>query len=141
MDYYQLPLKLGEVIRQEEHPKCVLSDSVAALLHLISITHFGECKYDESFGCEIWEHDFENISNTQLYKEQLRKLIQETLERYEPRLAVIRVDIQIDQVDYNAGRRRTKSRISLDVKGTLTKTNETFAFAEQFFIGPLSYTL
>lgn len=140
-DYYQIPFRFNQLTERQDHPKCELAESVVSMLHLITITHFGECKFDETFGCEIWEHDFENITNTQLYKEQLRKSIQQTIEVYEPRLSISRVDIQIEQVDSQIGKKRTKSRINLHVKGTLSKTNEPFSFKEQFYIGPLSYTL
>ncbi|TLX71649.1 GPW/gp25 family protein [Labilibacter sediminis] len=139
--YYQIPLKLGEMIHQQEHEKCSLSKSVATMLHLVLITNLGECKFDEGFGCEIWEHDFENIANIQLYKEKLRKSIKQTIEKYEPRLNITRFDIQIEQIENRVNNRRTKSRISLYVKGTLIKTNEVFTYSEQFFIGPLSYML
>ncbi len=141
MEYYHIPFRFSSIIEKQDHPRCELGESVASMLRLISITHFGECKSDETFGCEIWEHDFENISNTQLYKEQLRKSIQNTIETYEPRLNISRVDIQIEQVDSQIGNRRTKSRINLHVKGALLRTNEAFSFTEQFYIGPLSYTL
>ena len=140
-DYYNLPLKLGDLIEKKEHKRCTLSESVAAMIHLIAISHFGECKHDESFGCEIWEHDFESITNPQLYKEQLKESIQKTIEIYEPRLSISRVEIQIEQIEQRAGNRRTKSRISIHVKGSLKKTNEQFVCTEKFFIGPLSYTL
>jgi len=129
------------MIQQKEHPRCDLKNSIASMIHLITISHFGEYKHDERFGCEIWEHDFENISNTQIYKEQLRKSIQETIERYEPRLSIRRINIQMEQIEIRIGNRRTKSRISLHVKGSMIKTNEVFSYAEQFFIGPLSYSL
>ena len=138
-EFYTIPLQLGKVTRKKEIPKCGLPDSVAQMIHLIVTTGFGECKYNPSFGCEIWEKDFENIVNSQLYRENLRKSIQYTIEKQEPRLTGIRVDIQMEQVDYRMFNRRTKSRIRIRITGMLTKTNEPFTFSDQFFIGPLSY--
>lgn len=66
--YYKIPLNLNRVVSRKEIDKCSLAESVANMIHLIGVTYFGECKFDESFGCEIWEHDFENISNTQQYR-------------------------------------------------------------------------
>ena len=139
--YYNLPLNLADIVEKKEHQKCSLNESVASMIHLIITSHFGEFNHDSSFGCEIWEHDFENIINTQLYKDQLKKSIQQTVEKHEPRLSNIRVDIQIEQIESLVGNRRAKSRIKLHIRGSLIKTNETFVFTEQFFIGPLSYTL
>lgn len=138
-DYYKLPLRLGALSQKQEHPKCSLQDSVSGLIHLIAITYFGECKHDESFGCEIWEHDFENISNSQKHRERLIKSIKRTIEKQEPRLNNIAIDIQIEQIDYMMFQRRIKSKIMLKVKGKLTSTNEPFLHIDEFFIGPLSY--
>lgn len=139
MEYYRLPFQPGRVMEKKEHPKCSLADSVAALLHLVAVTNFGDYTHDPTFGCEIWEHDFENISNSQIFREKLRVSIQATIEKHEPRLSNVRVGIQIDQIDYRMGQRRIKSRIRLKVDATLTLTNEPFTFTDQFFIGPLSY--
>ena len=140
-DYYNLPLQLVDLIEKKEHPRCTLNESVAMMIHLITTSHFGEYKHDDSFGCEIWEHDFENIGNTQLYKDQLRRSIKQTVETHEPRLSEVWVDIQIEQIESRVGNRRIKSRIRLHIKGSLSMTNEPFVFTEQFFIGPLSYVL
>lgn len=137
--YYKLPLNLGRLVAQKEIDKCTLSESVTDMIHLIAITYFGECKHDESFGCEIWEHDFENISNTQQYREKLIRSIRQTIERQEKRLMNIQVDIKLEQIDFSMVQRRIKSRITLKVSGTLVATNESFFHTDQFFVGPLSY--
>jgi len=138
-EYYKLPLKSGDLCRGKEIPKCSLSDSVAQIIHLIATTGFGECKYNQSFGCEIWELDFENIINSQLYREKLRKSIQRTIETHEPRISSAKVDIQMEQIDYMMFNRKIKSRIRVKIIGMLAKTNEPFNYTDQFFIGPLSY--
>jgi phage baseplate assembly protein W len=139
LEYYQFPLKPDDLIQKKEHPRIPLRDSVSRVIHLITITHFGEFKADESFGCEIWEFDFENVTNSQLFKEQIKNSLMQTIAKHETRLSQIRVDIQVQQVEFRVLNRRTKSRISLKVDGVLTKTNETFTYSEAFFIGPLSY--
>ncbi|MBW6534109.1 MAG: GPW/gp25 family protein [Mariniphaga sp.] len=126
-------------MNKQEQSKCSLTDSVAGLIHLIAVTSYGECKHDISFGCEIWEHDFENIANSQIFREKLRSSIQNTIEKHEPRLTNVKVGIQIDQIDYRMDRHRIKSRIRLKVDAILVMTNESFTFTDQFFIGPLSY--
>lgn len=138
-DFYKLPFRPDRLIKKMEHPKCSLAESVAALIHLIAITNFGDYSHDPTFGCEIWEHDFENISNSQIFREKLRSSIQDTIEKHESRLTNIRVNIQIDQIDYRMIQRRIKSRIRLRVDATLAMTNEAFTYADQFYIGPLSY--
>jgi phage baseplate assembly protein W len=140
-DYYKMAFQPDRLMKKKEHPKCSLSDSVAGMIHLIVVTGFDECKFDESFGCEIWEHDFENVVNSQLYREQLRDSIQQSIEKHEPRINNIKVTIQIEQIDYRLSSRRVKSRIKIKVDATLVMTNESFSYTDQIFIGPLSYYL
>jgi phage baseplate assembly protein W len=138
-EYYKIPLKLGTVCRKAENPKCSLSDSVIQMIHLIVTSSYGECRHNPAFGCEIWELDFENMVNTQIYRDNLRRSIQNTIEMHEPRLTDPKVDVQVEQIDYFMFTRRVRSRIRIRVSGTLTKTNEPIYFTDQFFIGPLSY--
>jgi len=138
-EYYYFPLKPADLIQKKEHPRISLKDSVSRVIHLITITHFGEYKPDESLGCEIWDFDFDNITNYQLFKEQVKKSFIRTIEKYEPRLSQIKIDIQIQQVEIRVKNRRTKSQITLRVDGILTKTNEAYSYTENFYIGPLSY--
>lgn len=138
-DYYYFPLQPLELIQKKEHRRISLKDSVSRVIHLLTITHFGEYKPDESFGCEIWEFDFENVTNSQLFKEQIRESLKLTIAKHEPRLSQVRIDIQIQQIEFRVVNRRMKSRITLKVDGVLTKTNEPFSYIENFFIGPLSY--
>ncbi|MCX6252201.1 MAG: GPW/gp25 family protein [Bacteroidetes bacterium] len=138
-EFYHIPLHLGEIPFKKESPRCTLKESVARMIHLIAITNYGEYKPDETFGCEIWEFDFENISNSQLFKEQLMKSLKGNIEKHETRLSNVRVNIQLEQVEVMVTNRRTKSRITLSVEGILSRTNEPFYHTERFFLGPLSY--
>jgi phage baseplate assembly protein W len=138
-EYYDFPLKTSDLSQKKEHPRISLMDSVSRMIHMISITHFGEFKYDESLGCEIWDYDFVNITNYQLFKENIRSSLLQTIADYEPRLSDVRIDVQIQQVEIKVRNRRTKCQITLKVDGMLTKTNEPYTYHENFFIGPLSY--
>ena len=138
-DYYYFPLKTSDLIQKKEHPRVSLKESVSRVLHLIAITHFGEYKPDESLGSEIWEYDFDNITNYLRFKEEVTKSFIHSLKHHEPRLSQVRIEIQIQQIEIRLNNRRTKSQITLKVDGILTMTNENFTYTENFFIGPLSY--
>jgi predicted component of type VI protein secretion system len=137
--YYPPPLNLGEVMRQREMPRINLRESISRWLHILFVTRYGECKHDETFGCQIWEHDFENISNIQKFKEELTRSIIASVISHEPRLADVKAEIQVEQVEYVVKNRRIKIRIGIRVRGTIRKTNEPFVHLENFFVGPLSY--
>jgi phage baseplate assembly protein W len=137
--YYSMPLNLGDIIHKKEQPRIALKESISAWIHLLLVTHFGEYKNDESFGCQIWEHDFENIANSQKFKDELQKAILQSITVHEPRITDIRLDVQIEQVEVFFQNRRIKIRIGVKLMGTIRKTNESFMHTESFFIGPLSY--
>jgi phage baseplate assembly protein W len=137
--YYDIPLNLGEVIHKKELPRISLKESISKWIHILVVTRYGECKHDDTFGCQIWEHDFENITNSQKFKEELSKAILNSIAIHEPRLTDIRVDIQIEQVELALQNRRVKIRIGIRIRGNIRKTNESFTHHENFFIGPLSY--
>lgn len=139
MDYYKVPLKLDQIVKKQDVNRCSLKESVAGMIHLIATSNFGECKHDETFGCEIWNHDFENITNAQTFKENVRASMIEAIAKFEKRIEFVKVDIEFEQVLTSIRRRRVKNRVSLIVTGKLVITNEDFVFREHFFIGPLSY--
>lgn len=137
--YYTIPLSLGDIIRKKEQPRISLKESIDAWIHLLLVTRFGEFKDDESFGCQIWEHDFETITNSQKFKDDLQKAILQSITIHEPRLTDIRIELQIEQIELMLQSRRIKIRIAIKIRGTIRKTNELFLHMESFFIGPLSY--
>ena len=138
-EYYTFPLKPADLIRKKEHPRISFQDSVSQMIHLITITHFGEYKPDESLGCEIWDFDFDNITNYQLFKEQIKGSLIKSIAKHEPRISQVRVEIDIQQVETRVNNKRTKTRITLKINGILTRTNEPIFYTDNFFIGPLSY--
>jgi len=138
-DYLQIPLQLDLVTRQKRLKRCSLSDSVAGMIHLITITHFGENKQEESFGNELWEFDFETIDNAQAFKERLAESLEAAIIEHEKRLSSIKVSVGFDQVVTTVYKRRVRQRIQIGIQGTLRKTNESFNHNEVFYMGPLSY--
>ncbi len=138
-NYYTIPFELSDVMKKEDCSMISLPQSVANMLHLITITRFGECKHDVEFGCAVWDHDFETITNMQSFKENVKSSLEKALSKYENRLNRVVVDVGIKQFQSVLKKRRVKNRISIEVRGKLVHTNEDFNWREHFFIGPLSY--
>jgi len=138
-EFLKLPLNAEQLTSQQNLKRCTLSESVADMLHLITTSHFGEFKQDESFGNELWERDFEAIDNVQVFREELGEALEKSYKLHERRLNNIKVIVEFDQVMTKIMNRRIKQRIRIQIQGTLKKTNEDFSHKEVFFIGPLSY--
>lgn len=140
-NYFKIPFDVGSLITNRSIDKCSLEQSIAHNIHLINTSHFGEYSYDDSFGCCIWDVDFDNLSSTSKIKEIIRKSLLESLKNHEKRLTKIRVEVNVRQEELNEIKNSIiiKKKVSLKIKGKIAKTNEDFAYNEFFYIGPLSY--
>lgn len=135
-----LPLDLGKVMRQEEHPKCSLIESVKHHLHLLVTTAFGEFPEDPAFGCGIWEFDFDNLTSAHKLREYIRESLQASVLQHEQRVGNLRVTIGLRQEEVpEQESSRVKKRIDVTIAGVLVSTNEPFVYRDSFFVGPLSY--
>lgn len=140
MEYYTLPLDLGKIMRQDEHPKCSLLDSVKHHLHLLVTTAFGEFPEDPRFGCGIWEHDFDNLTSAHKLREYIRESLLQSVSVHEHRVGGLRVIIGLRQEEIpEQESSRIKKRIDVTITGLLLLTNEPFTYRDSFFVGPLSY--
>lgn len=138
-EYLHIPIQAELITRKKEIKRCSLNDSVVEMVHLVCTTHFGENKEDDSFGNELWEHDFIAIENAQAFKEKISQSVQKAIAQHERRLGNVQVRVDFEQALTTAYNRRVKQRIRINVKGILRKTNEPFSHTEVFFMGPLSY--
>lgn len=85
-----MPLQADTIMRRQEHATCSLRHSVAQQLHLLITTAFGEVPADESFGCNIWEHDFDNLTSGSKMKELIRQSLLLAIELHEKGWSVFR---------------------------------------------------
>ena len=141
LQYFSLPLDFGKVMRQEEHPRVSIQQSVIQHLHLLLTTAFGEFSGDEDFGCGIWDHDFDNVTSAHKLKEIIRQSLLKSIQEKEKRLTGVRVDLLIiqEEVPENTGMHSVKKKINITVTGVLQLTNERLNFRDSFYVGPLSY--
>ena len=141
LEYFSLPLDFGKVMRQEEHPRVSIQQSVIQHLHLLLTTAFGEFSGDEDFGCGIWDHDFDNVTSAHKLKEIIRQSLLKSIQEKEKRLTGVRVDLLIIQEDVpeTSGMHSVKKKINITITGVLQLTNERLNFRDSFYVGPLSY--
>ncbi|GAB2530545.1 GPW/gp25 family protein [Spirosoma aerophilum] len=137
--YYALPLRLDEILQRKPLPTCSLPQSIAQNLYLILTTHFAESRFDESFGCSLWDEDFSNQINSR-WKEDIRQSIETSVAKHEKRLIQVRVrvDLADQEIQLSRTNRRVKRRLHVWIDGTLTRTNEPFSFQRSLFLAPLS---
>lgn len=139
--YYTIPINFKEIIEKKEAVKTNLEQSIAQYINLTLTTSFGECKFDELYGCRIWEMEFDILAKSNILKYQIQNDVKETLEIHEKRLILKDVNVDINEVrssSYNNSL-RMKKKVYVIVEGFVKKTNRPFKFKLDFFVGPLSY--
>lgn len=140
-DYLDIPFACNTIMRQKDAGRIDLKSSIHNMIHLITVTAYDEVRHDPLFGTEIYEFDFENIYNTNVLRDHLRKSVLQAVNSNEKRLINVNIDLKIDQVEMSTrfGGKRVKTQIQMKVNAVIDKTNEPFQHDEVFYIGPLSY--
>lgn len=140
-NYFSLPFNSKSIITNKEHNKCTIKESISHFIHLLTTSYFGECTFDDSFGCSIWDVDFDNLSSVNKIKNEISDSLSNSLKLHEKRLAKINIEVSIRQEEITVQNESTivKKKVSLQIKGKVKKTAEDFLYKEYFYIGPLSY--
>ena len=141
--YYELPVSFGDLIKKKRLPKNELYQSVEQHIYLIMITRFGEYRFDPSFGCSVWDYDFDILPKINAWKSEIEKSISELLVKLEPRLkeVVVKVSISLEEFKNFKIKKivRIKRKIGINVKGRLVTTNEVFERKDyEIFFSPIS---
>jgi len=125
----------------KELPTCDLRQSIAQNIFLIITTKFKEHRYDESYGCEIWDMDFELVSNENKWLETIRKSVDNAIAKHEPRLYDISVDTDVTMDEHVSTLKSTKTvkkKLRIYVRGRLKQNGDSFSFNTNIYISPLS---
>jgi len=135
--YYRLPLDLAAIVERQPLPRCSRQESIAQHLYLMLTTYFGESRYEPTFGCQVWEQDFEAMT-TMRWKDSVQQSIEGTIAAFEPRLLRARVHIALSDFELKNVQQRIRKRLDVSVQATLHHTNEPFTFQASLFVAPLS---
>ncbi len=129
--FYNIPLSMADIIGKNELPRCPEKESIDQSILLMLTTYFGEFRYDETYGCSLWEHDFENIVSATVWKENIGASIRETIKAHEPRLINVIVATEI--------KNETKRRVDIRVTANLAQTNKPYSFFKSLYVSPFSF--
>lgn len=139
--YYRIPLKLATALEGNEMATCSLMESIKKNLELIIMTKFGEHRSDLSFGCEIWDLDFELIVSENLWEEKLRQSLLRSVTTYERRLSDVQLTVAISEIEkfyLFKQYAEIKKRVDIHLTAIMDKTGEVFTFTNSLFLSPLS---
>jgi len=138
--YYQTPFDFKRFFEKKELKKLSLRDSISQFMSIIITTYFEEYSFDEHFGSEIWETDFDLLVNANVLKERIKKSLFEQIKTYEKRLTNIDLDIELkESISSSTKKVRLKKYLYITIRGTIRKTDEPFVFTGDYYLAPLSY--
>ncbi|MRX64888.1 GPW/gp25 family protein [Maribacter luteus] len=138
--YYQAPFDFKRFFEKKELKKISMRESISQFISIIITTYFEEYAFDEGFGSEIWETDFDLLVNANVLKEQIKKSLKNQIETYEKRLSNIDLNVELmETLSSNTNKVRLKKYLFITIKGTIIKTDEPFVFKGDYYLAPLSY--
>ncbi|MYY27268.1 GPW/gp25 family protein [Elizabethkingia anophelis] len=137
--YYKIPINFSAIIDGEDIDKVSIGESIDQHLFIIVTTPYGTCKFDNTYGTEIFQVDFDLLRNDNSIKEFISKTIAESVTKFEKRLFLEDIEIVVKNTDIGVHKKRVKKKVIISIKGIVIETDRPFFFHKSFFIGPLSY--
>lgn len=139
--YFNYPLNVNEIIKGHILQKITLRESIAQHLHLIITSYLGENLFEPTFGCSIWEYDFDNTVTDIRLRDLIKDSLIYAIGNQEKRINSIEVKVVISQMEIHGLKvnKRIKKRVDIEINSRLVSTSEEFKYFEYFYLGPLSY--
>lgn len=138
--YYKLPIDFGGLMKKQDLAKIALEDSISQSIFTLMTTVFGECKFDETYGCELWDTDFDLLKSDNELKTFVAQSLKNSISQHEKRITVQDIDVITTDIDLgNLGKKRIKKKVLVSVKAVILETNRPYVYKNSFFVSPLSY--
>jgi GPW/gp25 family protein len=138
--YYKLPIDFEGLMKKQDLAKIALEDSISQSIFTLMTTSFGECKFDETYGCELWDSDFDLLKSDNELKVFVAKSLKNSILQHEKRIFLQDVEVTISEQDLgNTHKKRMKKKILVSVRAIILETNRPFVYDFFFFVSPLSY--
>ena len=139
--HHHIPVDFGALLKKGSLPQVTVKASVKEYIYLLLLTQRGEWRYDSSFQCLLWEKDFEQTDNLNIWLDQVRDDIRVSVHKYESRLKIQDVDVQRDELQELSKENkvtRIRNRLNIRVRGTVIQSGENFDETFLMFFGPIT---
>ena len=138
---YRIPANFGAILKGEHLQFSSLRESIKEYIFLMLLTQRGEWRYDKDFQCVLWEKDFEQTDNLNIWLDAVTDDIRRSVSIYETRLKIKSVDIRRDELpELNSENkvRRIRNRLTIKIQGSIIQNGETFDEEFLMFFGPIT---
>lgn len=140
-NFYNKPFRFRSVFSGFGLQPTDLGKSISNHIELIIFTRFGEHRFHNDFGCEIWDLDFELIVSESIWEEKFRKSLLKSITDYEFRIYNTAVEVHITEVENVYPLRKIteiKKKVDIIVRALIKTTGEKYFFSTALFLSPLS---
>ena len=141
--YYELPISFGTLMQpNRDLVTCELRSSIAQNINLIITSKHKEHRFDDSYGCEIWDMDFELILNEGAWKEKVNKSVLACVKKHEIRLDNIESEINITEEEFvnkRTGFKGVRKKVMVTITAIVKETGQPFKFNSYLFLSPISF--
>lgn len=139
--HLRLPVQFGSFLSGADMPKCrQAGESIAQHIQMLLTTRPGENRFDDAYGCAIWDLDFELIVSEGTWKEKFRLAIIDSITHYEPRIDQVYAEVNLDAIERFGlrGQPEIKRKAAVFIRGRIVETGEPFTFKTELLLSPLS---
>ena len=138
--YYKLPIDFEGLMKKQDLAKIALEDSISQSIFTLMTTVFGECKFDETYGCELWDTDFDLLKSDDELKVFVAKSLKNSIIQHEKRIFLQDIEIKISEQNLGEiNKKRIKKKVLVSVRAIVLETNRPYVYKNSFFVSPLSY--
>lgn len=120
---------------------CDVGESIAQNIMLLITTKKGENRYDENYGNDVWNTEFDNGVSPSVWENVFITSLQRQILEYEPRLINPQIKAHISFVEHTYETRNfteVKKKVRVAINAKLESTGENFSFATELFLSPMS---
>ena len=120
---------------------CNVSESIARNIMLLIMTKKQENRYDEAYGNDIWNIEFEYAKTTADWESIFAKSLREEILAYEPRIMSPQIQVNIVYVEHSYRTRKIneiKKKAKIIINAKIVETGEHFSFSTEIFLSPMS---
>lgn len=120
---------------------CDVGESIAHNIMLLITTKKGENRYDESYGNEVWNLEFDNGITSAVWENIFVKSLKKQILEFEPRIVQPQIDAHVEIVEHNYDTKEhteIKKKVKIAINAKMESTGERFSFSTELFLSPMS---
>lgn len=139
---YILPFNPSSLMKENGAIEtCDIAESIAQNIMLLIITKKGENRYDDQYGNDVWNLEFDNGVSSSVWENIFIKSLKRQIADYEPRIVSPQIKAHIIFVEHNYDTRdftEIKKKVKIAINAKLEATGERYNFVTELFLSPMS---